>query len=59
MQLRHSITRIGEIPIYALDSLVRRAEAIASTQTIMEGECSYSAYYILKRQQKFGIDRGR
>lgn len=32
------LTRIGEIPIYALDSLLRRAEPLQQTQTLMEGE---------------------
>lgn len=32
------IMRIGEIPIYSLDSLVRRAAPLQTTQTLMEGE---------------------
>jgi NADH-quinone oxidoreductase subunit G len=32
------LTRIGEIPIYAGDGLVRRAEALQATQAIIEGE---------------------
>jgi len=32
------ISRIGEIPLYALDGLVRRAKALQATQTIVEGE---------------------
>jgi len=31
-------TRIGEIPIYAGDSLVRRSDALQETQAIIEGE---------------------
>lgn len=31
-------SRIGEIPIYASDSLVRRAKALQATQSIIEGE---------------------
>lgn len=32
-----TLSRIGEIPIYALDSLVRRSKPLQETQTIMEG----------------------
>lgn len=32
------LARIGEIPIYALDSLVRRAPALQAAQTVMLGE---------------------
>ena len=32
------MTRIGEIPLYALDSLVRRAKPLQETQHLMEGE---------------------
>jgi len=32
------LTRIGEIPIYAVDSLVRQAKPLQEMQTIMEGE---------------------
>jgi NADH-quinone oxidoreductase subunit G len=32
------LSRIGEIPIYAGDALVRRAEPLQAAQTIMEGE---------------------
>lgn len=32
------LSRIGEIPIYAGDSLVRRSNPLQETQTIMEGE---------------------
>jgi NADH-quinone oxidoreductase subunit G len=32
------LSRIGDIPIYATDSIVRRAEALQATQTIIEGE---------------------
>jgi len=32
------LSRIGEIPIYALDSLVRRSQSLQATQTIMEGD---------------------
>lgn len=35
-------SRIGEIPIYAIDSLVRHAEPLQKTQTIMEGDVSYA-----------------
>jgi NADH-quinone oxidoreductase subunit G len=33
-----SLSRIGEVPIYSLDSLVRRAMPLQATQVIMEGE---------------------
>jgi NADH-quinone oxidoreductase subunit G len=32
-----ALTRVGEIPLYAVDSLVRRAKALQSTQAIIEG----------------------
>jgi NADH-quinone oxidoreductase subunit G len=32
------LSRIGEIPIYATDSLVRHAKALQETQTIVEGD---------------------
>lgn len=32
------LTRIGEIPLYSTDSLVRRAKPLQETQKIMEGE---------------------
>jgi len=31
------LSRIGEVPIYAVDSLVRRSEVLQETQAIMEG----------------------
>jgi NADH-quinone oxidoreductase subunit G len=34
---RTLISRIGEIPIYSTDSLVRRSEPLQKAQTIMEG----------------------
>ncbi len=34
----HFISRIGEIPIYAIDSLVRRSTPLQDTQSIIEGE---------------------
>ena len=37
-QAQPSLTRIGEIPIYAVDSLVRRSQPLQKTQAIMEGE---------------------
>lgn len=36
----NKISRIGEIPIYAIDSLVRRSEPLQDAQGIMEGETS-------------------
>lgn len=33
-----SLTRIGEIPIYAVDGLVRRSQPLQETQPLMEGE---------------------
>lgn len=35
---KKTLTRIGEIPIYAVDSLVRRSEPLQKAQLIMEGE---------------------
>jgi NADH-quinone oxidoreductase subunit G len=35
---RTLITRIGEVPIYALDSLVRHANPLQETERLMEGE---------------------
>ncbi|RDI46923.1 NADH-quinone oxidoreductase subunit NuoG [Aquicella lusitana] len=32
------LTRIGEIPLYAVDSLVRRAKPLQDAQTLMEGD---------------------
>jgi len=32
------VSRIGEIPLYAVDPLVRRAQALQATQKIVEGE---------------------
>lgn len=37
-QKHQGLSRIGEIPIYAIDSLVRRAEPLQDTQVFMEGE---------------------
>lgn len=37
---QNQLTRIGEVPIYALDSLVRRATPLQQTQAIMEGDVS-------------------
>jgi NADH-quinone oxidoreductase subunit G len=34
----NTLTRIGEIPIYATDSLVRHAEALQEAQSVMQGE---------------------
>ncbi len=34
----HQLSRIGEIPIYAVDSLVRRSKPLQEAQVIMEGE---------------------
>lgn len=34
----HGLSRVGEIPIYAGDGLVRRAEALQKTQEIIEGD---------------------
>lgn len=34
------LSRIGEIPIYAVDSLVRHAQPLQETQTIMEGDAA-------------------
>lgn len=38
LECKQQMTRIGEIPIYALDSLVRRAKPLQETQTLLEGE---------------------
>lgn len=35
-----SLTRIGEIPLYATDAIVRRAPSLQSTQVIIEGNVS-------------------
>src|SRR5207245_1677025 len=32
------ITRIGEVPIYAMDSLVRHSQPLQETQSLMEGD---------------------
>lgn len=32
------ITRVGEVPLYAIDALVRRAKALQATQKIVEGD---------------------
>ncbi len=37
-EMTQGISRIGDIPIYATDSIVRRAEALQVTQAIIEGE---------------------
>lgn len=34
------ITRVGEVPLYAIDSLVRRSKPLQETQMIMEGDVS-------------------
>jgi NADH-quinone oxidoreductase subunit G len=34
------LSRIGEIPLYAIDSLVRRSQALQEAQAVMEGEVS-------------------
>lgn len=33
-----TLTRIGEVPIYAVDAIVRRAQPLQETQTLMEGD---------------------
>lgn len=38
VEKRSTLARIGEIPIYAIDSLVRRATPLQATQVIMEGD---------------------
>ncbi len=35
---KNKLSRVGEIPIYSGDGLVRRAEALQATQAIIEGE---------------------
>lgn len=37
LAMNTKLTRLGEIPIYAIDSLVRRAKPLQETQTMMEG----------------------
>ena len=39
-QTKTTLSRIGEIPLYALDSLVRRAKPLQTMQTLMEGDVS-------------------
>lgn len=34
----HHLSRIGEVPIYAVDGLVRRSDPLQQTQAIMEGD---------------------
>jgi NADH-quinone oxidoreductase subunit G len=34
----NTLSRIGEIPIYAIDSIVRRAQPLQQAQTIMQGD---------------------
>lgn len=38
MQKSARLTRIGEVPIYAVDSLVRHAQPLQETQAVMEGD---------------------
>lgn len=35
---KSGLTRVGELPIYALDSLVRRAQPLQEAQALMEGD---------------------
>jgi len=37
LEAKSGLSRIGEIPIYAVDSLVRRAKPLQDAQTIMDG----------------------
>lgn len=50
----HSLARIGEIPIYAIDSLVRRAEPLQDTQVFMEGETACVRLHP-KQAEKLGV----
>ncbi|MFZ2314094.1 MAG: NADH-quinone oxidoreductase subunit NuoG [Gammaproteobacteria bacterium] len=38
LNAKESLTRIGELPIYALDSLLRRAQPLQEAQGLMEGD---------------------
>ncbi len=56
------ISRVGEIPLYAVDSIVRRAKALQATQKIVEGELaalrlhpSYAKELGLKAGMKLAI----
>jgi len=46
-----AISRIGEIPLYAVDALVRRAKALQATQTIVEGELAAIRLHPLYAQE--------
>lgn len=45
--VQNTLVRIGEIPIYATDSLVRRAKALQETQKIIEGELAVARVHPL------------
>ncbi|OGT46500.1 MAG: hypothetical protein A3E83_01175 [Gammaproteobacteria bacterium RIFCSPHIGHO2_12_FULL_41_20] len=40
MSAHNQLVRIGDIPIYATDSLVRRSQPLQEAQRILEGECA-------------------
>lgn len=51
------LTRIGDLPIYALDSLLRRAEPLQTAQTLMEGDVSLLRLHT-ETAKKLGITDG-
>jgi NADH-quinone oxidoreductase subunit G len=57
LEHKENLTRIGEIPIYALDSLVRRAEPLQEAQTIMEGETAVIRLHP-ETARKLGLEDG-
>ena len=38
----HYFPRVGEVPMYSVDGLARRADALQATQKIVAGELQYS-----------------
>lgn len=51
------LSRVGEVPLYAIDSIVRRSEPLQKTQAMMEGEVA-SARLHAKTAQRFKLQHG-
>jgi NADH-quinone oxidoreductase subunit G len=52
-----ALTRIGEIPLYAIDSLVRHAPPLQATQTMMEGDLNVAKLHP-ETAKRLGIQAG-
>lgn len=55
--VKQGLSRIGELPIYALDSLLRRAEPLQIAQGLMEGEVAVLRIHA-ETAKKLGLEDG-